>query len=166
MRKRIFSAFAMPHLICLFPTWFFLTEKQQRYIEHVYCSGIRCVITLSKWKDKTTLILSREKSLLDHLYAYWSRFTMHLVKSPDALCFQQSWHAYNIIISPNLRSYKSMGFNKRNPFLARLKQNTKHSLNDWNNFELIQKQQINHYEINTKLHNLFIYKYFLCFSKN
>jgi hypothetical protein len=99
MRKRIFSAFAMPHFLWLFPTWFFCTDKQRRYVEHVYSSGIKCVFSLLKWDDETALILSREKSLLDHLYSYWSKFNIHLEKSPNALVFQQTWQIYKILTS-------------------------------------------------------------------
>ena len=80
----------MPHFIWLFPIWFFFTDKQRRDIEHVYISGVRLVFSLRNWDDISTLILSQEKSLLDHLFSYWSKFCIHLEKSHDALCFQQN----------------------------------------------------------------------------
>ena len=162
LRKRIFSAFAMPHFIWLFPMWFFYTDKQRRYIEHVYCSGIKCIFALYNWDDETILTLSREKSLLDHLYSYWSKFSTHLELSPDALVFQQTWQAYKIIVTPDNSWYKSMGFNRRSRFLNRLRERAQHSLIEWQSFENIHREQINYYMNNTNSINLFIYKYFLC----
>jgi hypothetical protein len=46
IRRKLFSAYALPHFFWLFATWFFYTEKQQANIEHVYCSGIRLVYNL------------------------------------------------------------------------------------------------------------------------
>jgi hypothetical protein len=163
IRKRIFSAFAMPHFLWLFATWFHYTDKQRRYIEHVYCSGVKIVFSLPKWDDDTVLLLSREKSLLDHLYTYWSRFRIHLVKSPDALCFQQTWRAYQIITSPARKWYKDMGFNKRSRFPNRLRKRAVHSLREWKEFEDVHRSQTN-FQLDSTLLNLFIYKYFLCHS--
>jgi hypothetical protein len=64
IRKRIFCAYALPHFIWLFATWFFYTENQQNEIEHVYASGLRIVYGLWGWEDYTVLALSREKLLL------------------------------------------------------------------------------------------------------
>jgi hypothetical protein len=69
IRKRIFSAFVMPHFIWLFATWFLYTDNQRRYIEHVYCSGIKLIFALQNWDDETVLILRRKKSLLDHIFS-------------------------------------------------------------------------------------------------
>jgi hypothetical protein len=161
IRKRIFSAFAMPHLIWMFPMWFIFTEKQQQYIEHVYCSGIRLTYALSKWDDETTLILSREKSLRDHIYSYWCKFSAHLESAPDALCLQQSWQAFKIITSPDPRWYKNLGFNRRNRFLNRLRERAQHSLMEWHAFKDIHRIQLDFFTKNTWYINLFVYKYYL-----
>ncbi|CAF1374937.1 unnamed protein product [Rotaria sordida] len=58
MRRKIFLAYALPHLLWIFCIWFFLTEKQKEQIEHVYCSGLRLVYSLQGWDDFTTLTLS------------------------------------------------------------------------------------------------------------
>ena len=162
IRKKIFSAFAMPHFIWLFSTWFFYTETQQRQIEHVYCSGIKQVYSLQNWDDETVLILSREQSLLDHLYSYWIRFSIHLELSTDALCFQQTWQAYKIIISPDKSWFRCMGFNKRSFFPNRLRKRVQHTLAEWHAFKNIHQIQRNYYRTSTTLINRFIYKYFLC----
>ena len=152
----------MPHLIWLFSTWFFYTEAQRRLIEHVYCSGIKQVYSLRNWDDETVLILSREKSLLDHLYSYWTRFSTHLELSPDALCFQQTWQACKTIISSDKSWYRCMGFSKRSFFPNRLRDRVQHTLAEWYAFKHIHQMQRNHYHTNTTLINLFVYKYFLC----
>ncbi len=40
IRKRLFCAFSLPHLIWLFSTLFMFTEKQRQKIEHVYGTGL------------------------------------------------------------------------------------------------------------------------------
>ena len=76
--------------------WFHFSEKQSRYIEHVYCLGRKIAYSLMRWDDVTALILSQGKPLLDQVYQYWIQFDMHLSKSPDALLFQQTWQPYKI----------------------------------------------------------------------
>lgn len=161
-RKKLFSAFAMPHFIWIFPLWFTITDKQQRYIEHVYVSGLRYVYHLQKWDDTTTLILCREKSLLDHLYTYWNRFYTHLVDAPDALCLRQSHRAFEIVTADDPNWYKNLGFRRTNRFLNRLRARSQHSLQEWCVFRDIHSRQVYEYRVNTTHINLFMYKYFLC----
>jgi hypothetical protein len=68
IRRRIFYAFAIPHFIWFFATWFYFTENKPEEIEHIYASGLRIVYGLWGWDDYTVLVLSREKSLMDYLY--------------------------------------------------------------------------------------------------
>jgi len=161
IRKRIFSAFGMPHFIWLFATWFHYTDKQRRHIEHVYCSGIRLIFALQNWDDETVLILSREKSLLDHIFSYWSKFTRHLENSPDALVLQQTWQTYKCLSSPDKSWYRSLGFNKRSRFLKRLIERMQHLLSEWEAFEDIHREELNYYSRSTLYINLFVYKHFL-----
>jgi len=161
IRKRIFSAFSMPHFIWMFPLWFLFTEKQQRYIEHVYCSGLRYVFALAKWDNETTMILCRERTLRDHIYTYWCKFSIHLEKAPDALCLQQSWQAFKIVTSPDPHWYKNLGFNKRNRFLNRLRERAHHTMMEWRSFKDIQQEQVDFFLKNTWYTNFFVYKYYL-----
>ena len=47
----------------------------------------RLSYSLKGWDDIATMILSREKSLRDYIYSYWSRLSEHLEKAPDAVSF-------------------------------------------------------------------------------
>ena len=137
------------------------TEKQKRTIQHVYCSGLRIVFSLQKWDDETTLILCREKSILDYLYLYWCRFSLHLERSAESLCFQQTWQAYKIATSSDRSWYRSMGFNRRSFFPRRLAERAQHSLVEWKVFEEVHRKQHEFYKTNNVLINMFVYKYFL-----
>lgn len=160
-RRKVFLAYALPHFCWLFSTWFYFTENQQKYIDHVYCSGIRMVYVLHGWDDTTTMILSREKSLYDYIYTYWIKLSFHLERSQEALSFQQSWQAFNIITSNNKSWYKSMGFRKNSKFPNRLEKRAQHTLNEWKKFETIHRKQFESFRRNTQYLNLFIYKYLL-----
>lgn len=160
-RKKLFSAFAMPHFIWLFQVWFNFTENQRRSIEHVYISGLRCIYALFKWDDETVLCLSREKSLRDHLFMYWCKFYVHLEKSPDALCLHQSYRAFEIATAPDPKWYKRLGYKRVNRFLNRLRERAQHSLQEWHIFKEVHSEQLLYYVRNTKSINLFVYKYFL-----
>lgn len=161
LRRKIFLAYALPHFCWLFCTWFHYTDNQRKLIEHVYCTGIRIVYALKGWDDITTLILTREKNLLDYLYGYWYRLSKHLESAPDALSFQQSWKAYEIIKSPDTSWIKSMGFRRNSIFPKRLIERARHTLEDWRAFEPIQKENFECYKKSTTYLNIFVYKYFL-----
>jgi hypothetical protein len=107
------------------------------------------------------MILTREKRLLDYIYSYWQRLSYHLEKEPEALSFQQSWKAYEIITSNDKSWYKSMGFRKNSFFPKRLSQRARHSLSDWRLFQQEQKNQYEFFKKNTHYLNWFVYKYFL-----
>ena len=62
-------------------------EIQRRTIEHLFCTGLRIIYSLKGWDDIATIILSREKSLRDYIYSYWSRLSEHIEKAPDAVSF-------------------------------------------------------------------------------
>ena len=164
IRRKVFTAYALPHFSWLFCTWFFFTENQQRMIEHTYCSGLRIVYSIRGWDDLTTMIPSREKSLNDYIFSYWTRLGFHLERAADALSFQQSWQAFQIITSPDGSWLRSMGFRKNSKFPNRLIERAQHSLRDWRIFQQIQKEQYEHYKRNTLDLNNFIYKYFLLTS--
>jgi hypothetical protein len=126
----------------------------------VYCSGLKYVYALSKWDDETTLILSREKTLLDYIYYYWYKFSTHLEKAPDAQCLQQSWQAFKIITSPDTRWYRTLGFKKCNKFLNRLRDRVQHSLTEWYSFKQTHHQHLDIFVKNTWYISLFVYKYY------
>jgi hypothetical protein len=46
IRRKRFYAFALPHFIWLFITWFYFTENQQNELEHLYPLGLRIVYAL------------------------------------------------------------------------------------------------------------------------
>jgi hypothetical protein len=120
LRRKIFLAYALPHFCWLFCCRFYYTENQQKQIEHVYYSGLRIVYALKGWDDIATIILTREKRLLDYVYSSWKRLSLHLEKAPEALAFQQSCKAYEIVTSEDKSWFKSMGFRKNSFFPNRL----------------------------------------------
>ena len=160
-RRTIFSAFAMPHFQWLMGVWFFFTEKQKQYIQHIYYSGLRLVFSLSNWDDETTAVLCQAKTLLDHVHMYWSRFFMHLQQSPDALCFWKTWCTHHIVIESEKKWNKYLGLGKGNKFLARLRERAKHTIIDWIDFDAVQKNQLNFYTGDPRGIYKFVYKYFL-----
>jgi hypothetical protein len=161
IRKKLFSAFAMPHFQWLMAVWFFFTEKQQQYIHHVYCSGLRCVFSLGKWDDETTLILCQTKTLLDHVHLYWTRFIIHLEQSPDAVCFWQTLCAYRVLKDKEKDWSHELGLRKSNKFLSRLQDRARHTFVEWQAFDDNQKQQRTVFSTDTRQINEWIYKFFL-----
>jgi len=113
IRRKLFSAYALPHFFWLFATWFFFTEKQQANIKHVYCSWLRIVYNLLKWNAHTTLALTRETSLRDYILKYWVKSMKHLDESPEGIDFQQTTNSYFISIFHSKIYYKSCDFRKK-----------------------------------------------------
>ena len=161
IRRKIFLAYVLRHFIWIFCIWFFLSERQQEKIQHVYCSGLRLVYNLPQWDDLTTLILSREKSLNDYIFTYWRRLAYHLLSADEACAFQQTWSLYLNISAADNSTYNSLGFRKNNKFLDRLKKQAKHIMIDWIDFNSIHFMQFDYFKNNTQGINLFIYKYLL-----
>jgi hypothetical protein len=161
IRKKIFCAFAIPHFLWLLPLWFIFTEKQRNYIEHVYCSGLRTVYGIGKWEDETILALTREKSLRDVVFTYWSKLSRHLEISPDAVVFQQTWNTHKMLTTLEPSHKKLIGFCRNSRFLNRLQRNVQHSLNEWYLFEEAHRSQLNFYVVNSNTLCSFIYRFFL-----
>ena len=90
-----------------------------------------------------------------------SELEQHLAKAHDALAFQQSWRAFEIIKSPDKSWYKSMGFRRNSFFPKRLTERAKYTMEDWRAFEHIQKQQYECFKKETQYLNWFVYKYAL-----
>jgi hypothetical protein len=67
----------------LFANWCVFTEKQKQKIEHLYCAGIRLIHNLWGWNVYVTLVLARDKSLLDYMYDDWNKLMRHLIESPE-----------------------------------------------------------------------------------
>ncbi|CAF4750800.1 unnamed protein product [Rotaria socialis] len=109
LRRKLFFAYALPHLIWLFPCWFFYTENQQKLIEHVYCTGLRITYNLQCWDDLTVYSLSREYTINDYLYKYWLKFNKHLENSAEAHQYQLTFVAYLASKAPQKSWYLSMG---------------------------------------------------------
>jgi hypothetical protein len=94
IRRRLFFAYALPHIIWLFSCWFFYTETQQKHIEHVYCTGLRIVYNLHTWNDLTVYALTKEYTINDYLYKYWKKFNNHLEVSAEAIQYQLTFSSY------------------------------------------------------------------------
>ena len=159
IRRRLFYAFALPHFIWLFPTWFYYTEIQQKEIEHLFASGLRIVYALWGWDDYIVLVLTREKSLMDYIYNYWLRLKKHLDTAHEAIEYQQTWEAYLIATSPNRIHYKSMGFRKNSFFPNRLAARAHHMNLDLFEFFCIQEKQHLIFKKTSSVLERFIYKY-------
>jgi len=107
------------------------------------------------------MVLSKEKSIYDYIFSYWSRLIFHLERAADALSFQQSWQAYNIVTSRDKTWLRSMGFRKNSKFPLRLAERARHTLVEWNSFKEIHKEQFKFYKKDSTYLNMFIYKYIL-----
>jgi hypothetical protein len=141
IRKKLFCAFALPHFFWLFSTWFYFTENQKLKIEHVYCSGIRLINNIWGWNDHVTLVLAREKSLLDYVYDYWKKFMKHLNESPEGNEYRETWEAYLICKTPDRSFYKDMGLRKNNFFMNRYAQRAHHTNLDIFSFFCFHEKQ-------------------------
>ena len=141
IRKKLFCAFALPHFCWLFVTWFFFTENQRQKIEHLFCAGIRLVPSLWGWDHTVTLILAREKSLLDDVYDYWKKRIKHIMESPEGKECRETWEAYLICSSQDKSLYKSMELRSNNRFMNRLAQRAHHTNLDLFSFFCTQEKQ-------------------------
>jgi hypothetical protein len=54
-----------------------------RYTVHFNLLYNKLINNLWGWNDHLTLVLAREKSLLDYVYDYWQKFMKHLNESPE-----------------------------------------------------------------------------------
>jgi hypothetical protein len=127
----------------------------------MYCTGLRIVHNLSVWDDFTTLVLSREKSIYDYLFSYWRRLVHHLLSSDEALAFQMTWSAYLNITSPVKNWWKTTGYRKNSVFLRRLRNQIKHCIIDWIEFDSVHIKQYDCFRKTNNQINSYIYKYFL-----
>lgn len=164
IRRKIFFAFALPHFMWLISTWFFFTEKQQNQINSMYTFGIKIVYGMIGWDDITTQILSQEKTFHDFIYTYWCKFDIHLERSLEAIQYQHTWTAFQIVATYDKSSYKTLGYRKNNKFINRLADRAKHSRYDWLKFEANHRPQHEIFRRSTYFINMFIYKYFLVTS--
>ena len=161
MRRKLFLAYALPHFCWLFCTWFCLTENQKKQVEHVFGSGLRLTCALQGWDDITIMVMTREKSLLDYVFSYWTGLSAHLETAADALDFQQSWTAYRTIKYTGKSWYKTMGFRKNSKFPNRSIERAHHTLEDWENFKQVHEKQYLLYVKNTTYLNMLVYKFFI-----
>ena len=159
IRRKIFFAYVLPHVLWLLCIWFFFTHNQRDRIEHTFCSGLRILHNLRQWDDFTTLELAREKSLRDHLYRYWRRFAHHLMHSDEGLAFQQSWNSYLIITTPN-SWMKTLYFRWTGVLPRSLIQQATHCLVEWLMFEKVHQMQYNYFRNTNEYMGDFVNKYF------
>ncbi len=142
----MFFAYALPHFIWLFSSWFFQTEIQQKLIEHTYCTGLRITYNLNIWDDLTVYTLSKEYSLNDYLYKYWIKFSKHLEISTEALQYQLTFNSYLAAKSPENNWYLSMVMRKNSKFLNRLSLRARHTKIDLLEFIGNHSQQYGYYK--------------------
>ncbi|CAM4867060.1 unnamed protein product [Rotaria socialis] len=161
LRRKIFLAFSLPHFIWLITTWFFFSENQKQKINKTYIAGLRIVYGVYGWNEFTTLILCQEKTLLDYIFSYWSKFSLHLDKSLEATSYQHTWTAFQTLNKLDKSQYKNLGFRKNSKFLKRLVERVKHSKDDWLQFRVNHIPQHEVFKKSTYYLNMFIYKYFL-----
>jgi hypothetical protein len=161
MRRKLFLAYALPHFCWLFCTWFYLSENQKKQVEHVFCSGLRLTYALRGWDDISIMIMTREKSLLDYLFSYWTGLSAHLETVADALDFQQSWRAYRTIKYTDKSRYKTIDFRKNSKFPNRLIKRAQYTLEDWANFKQVHEQQYLLYMKDAIYLHLLVYKFFI-----
>ena len=109
-----------------------------------------------------TLILCQEKTLHDHIYNYWLRFSKHLDESSEAKIYQHTWTTFQILTNINETQWKSLGFRENSKFLNRLVERAKHTNCEWLEFKVNQAPQHEIFKKSTTLYvNLFVYKYFI-----
>jgi hypothetical protein len=159
IRRKLFCAFALPHFLWLFVTWFYFTEKQRQEIEHVYCTGLRIIHNMWGWNDHVTLVLAKDRSLLDYVYDYWEKFMKHLNMSPEASGYRETWEAYLIATSPDKSFYKSMGLRSNNFFMNRYVRRAYHTNLDVFSFFCVHQHQREYYKKSSSDIEYFIYKY-------
>ncbi|CAF1147804.1 unnamed protein product [Adineta ricciae] len=149
MRRKLCLAYGLPQIIWLFSCWFFYTEIQQRDIDHLYCSGLQLVYNLTQWDDLTVYIITRESSLSDYLFKYWTKFNAHLNKSPEANLYQQTFSAYLAAKTPQRAWYLSMGLRKNDKYVVRFSKRARHSKIDVSNFLIDHHQQYGRFRLDS-----------------
>ena len=159
IRRKLFCAFALPHFVWLFFTWFFFTEKQRADIEHTYNSGIRLVYSLWWYEDLTTLALSQEYSLRDYLYRYWTKLYTHLEISPEAVAYQQTWSTFTIATDFGKTYYKSIGLRKTSKFANRLAERAHHGKPEIINFINMHSVQFGFLKTSAEVLKIVVRKY-------
>ncbi len=82
-KKKTILCICITAFFWLFANWCVFTEKQKQKIEHLYCAGIRLIHNLWGWNVYVTLVLARDKSLLDYMYDDWNKLMRHLIESPE-----------------------------------------------------------------------------------
>ena len=159
IRNKLFCAFAFLHFVWLFVTWFYFTETQRQEIEHIYCTGLRLIYDLREWNDFATLVLARERSILDYVYDYWDKFMKHLNESSEGNEYRQTWDAYLNHIVADKRIYNSMGLRKNNFYINRYVQRVHHTNLDVSSFFCEHQHQKDY--LKSMVFNIksFIYKY-------
>ncbi|CAM2696705.1 unnamed protein product [Rotaria socialis] len=160
IRKKLFCAYSLPHITWLLSTWFHFTDKQKQKIEHVYGTGLRLVYSLFGYEDFTTLCLSRELALRDHVYKYWIRFQKHLDESPEAESYRQTWTAFLIATDPSKKYYKSLGLRKNSKFGNRLYKRAGHTYLDFISFKNAHSGQFCFFKNTSSLLEHFVLKHF------
>lgn len=161
IRRKIFSAYAVPHFIWMISTWFFYTDNQKKKITSAFIQGLRIVHNLYGWDSWTTQILTREKTLNDYIYSYWIKFSKHLEISTEATQYQHTLTSYRIIKTIDKSQYKTLGYRKNNKFINRFAERAKHGNTDWIRFEANHRPEYEFFKKSTLYINQFICKYFL-----
>ena len=160
IRRTLFCAFSLPHIIWLFCTWYYFTEHQKQKTEQVYGSGLRLIYNLWGYEDFTTLCLSREYSIRDQIYRYWIRFQKHLEKADEAESYRQIWTAFLIATDPATSYYKSMGLRKNNKFANKFYERVQHTYLDFLQSTNAHKSQLYYFKKTSSLLEHFVLKFY------
>lgn len=115
---------------------------------------------MERWDDLTVESICEEKAFTDYIHSFWSKFSINLERSHDAVQYSQTWTAYLAAKSPSKQFFKDLGIRTNNFFMNRLTNRVTHSKIDWLNFSNYIDHQRN-LPASTKSLNLFVYKYYI-----
>jgi hypothetical protein len=84
-----------------------------------------------------------------------------MLQVEEAFAFQQTWSTYLIITSDEKNNLKNLGIRKNSSFFLRLRNQVKHSIINWFEFDTIHSKQHDYFKNSDCMINHFIYKYFI-----
>jgi hypothetical protein len=84
-----------------------------------------------------------------------------MLSANEALAFQMTWSNYLIVTSNEKNIRKNLGVRKNSVFFNRLRNQIKHCIMEWMEFDSIHMKQYEIFKRDDSLRNQFIYKFFL-----
>jgi hypothetical protein len=116
---------------------------------------------LNMWDDLTVYLLSKEYTINDYPYKYWTKFIKHLETSNEAHQYQLTFNSYIAAKTSQRKWYLSIGMRKNSKFLNRLSAKVQHSKIDLFEFLTSHSKQYGYFKHTTSSTCFFIYKYLL-----